>query len=1090
MRSSASMRVVAVHGQQQGTGVLISPRYVLTCAHVLDNREWTTEISHLALSHRVPCRVVWSGAAQGIDAALLYAEAEVIPPARLGRLRWGRPTRDDPLPGCQTMGFPGQQRYGGAKLDFGQYTGSVLPVAGRVRGALTFWLDRSPGAVPPGGASPLDGLSGSPVFAGSVLLGIVSTVRGTEGHQQLEAVPLRAVHEPMISALTNHGPHGDAALGLPPLENVARFDPRDAAFEERYAAALKVRYRRTEIFGIDDLGISEASWDLDTAYLSLEVTRLGSDSVRTGFSSPLEPRPVPRPGRVEELLGTSRRALLRGEAGAGKTTLVWWLASHAANGTLPAELDQLNGLVPFVVPMRSLQTRGDRFPGPDELPRVAELPVGRPPDGWAERVLESGRALLLVDGLDELPETHRHKPDRHKARTWLTDLLRRYGDSRCLATVRPGAVESRWLASEGFAELLLLPMSDNDIAAFVTAWHSAARLEYAALADTARAEAESRHLDQLERALGREFAHNRVLRDLARTPLLCAVICVLHRKREGELPGTRWELYHATLEMLLGKRDRRRGIDAPEGLRIGIEEHKLLLQHLAVWLVRNGRTQLTPDEAVTQIAKAAKGMPQVRRQGSAEQILTHLLNRSGLLQQHTGEAVQFIHRTFQDYLAAKEFAETDSMSELLQRASDEQWQDVIRLSAGHFDRGRVSRLVDRLGALGDGAGNGRALHLLAAHCASSAVFLDGRVREETERRIRSLMPPRSSREVRDLAGLGTYVLPLLPGPSDGSPDGDKLVVDMIAQIGDAAAMEALAPFTGHADPRVRTALLAAWSGFPAAQYARDVLSRVRLDDVLLEVHTDEQLRGLRHLGPVRSLGVHGDHTAPRLDGRLPADGLERLLLTGNKKVTDLGFVRNRPAISHLALADCPALNTLDELSDRSFSLLGLDSRLLALPTPRTRVRRLLLVGRTGFPYDGLARWVTVEKVAFNRAAPLHIPSLVEAVGRMTACRHLELHQLGGFPPDVPARAPGIGELVLDGIEQAIDTALLARVFPGLRRLELRVSEGEHDPPYTVDLAPWSGVADLTVELAHPRGSRLRVQGAERFEGRLRIEAVP
>ncbi|MFI6288706.1 NACHT domain-containing protein [Streptomyces sp. NPDC051018] len=1155
MRNSASMRVVAVHGQRQGTGVLISPRYVLTCAHVLHERGRTAEISHLALSYRVPCEVVWSGAAQGVDAALLHTGAEVIPAARLGRLRWGRPTRDDPLPGCQTMGFPGQQRYGGTELDFGQYTGSVLPVAGRVRGALTFWLDHSPGAVPPGGTSPLDGLSGSPVFAGSVLMGIVSAVRGTEGHQQLEAVPLRAVHEPLVSAFRNHGPHSEAVLGLPPLENLAGFDPRDAAFEERYAAALTVRYRRTEIFGIDDLGISEASWDLDTAYLSLEATRLPGEGVRTGSTrtegtwppgeniragsigtgsiraehiqaasirdesiraehiqaasirdesnrtedtrtalpppanpGTADPGPAHGPHRVEDLLGTSRRVLLRGEAGAGKTTLVWWLASHAANGTLPAELDELNGLVPFVVPMRSLQTQGDRFPAPDELAGVAELPVGRPPEGWAERVLESGRALLLVDGLDELPEVHRHRADRHKARAWLTGLLRRYGDCRALATVRPGAVEPGWLAAEGFADLLLLPMSDGDIAAFLTAWHRAARLEYAALADTARAEAESRHLDSLEKALRREFRRNRVLSDLARTPLLCAVICVLHRKREGELPRTRWELYHAALEMLLGKRDRRRGIDAPEGLAIGIEEHKLLLQHLAVWLVRNGRTQLTPDEAVTQIAKAARGMPQVLRQGTAERILTHLLNRSGLLQQRTGEAIQFIHRTFQDYLAAKEFAETDSLSELLHRASDEQWQDVIRLSVGHFDRGRVSRLIDRLGALGDAAQDGRSLHLLAGHCAASAVFLDGRVREETERRIVALMPPGQQHESFELAALGDYVLPLLPGPSD-SVHTDARVINTIVHIGGAPAMEALAPFTGHADPQVRLLLVAAWSGFPVERYARDVLSRVRLDDVLLRIDTDEQLRQLCHVGGVRSLSIRGNHGAARLDAVLPAEGLDRLLITRNREVTDLRFVRSRPTVSRLTLADCPGLTTLDELCDRSFSQLGLDTRLLALPAPRTRAGRLSLTGRTAFPYDGLARWTAVEQLALDRADLLHIPSLVEAVARMTACGRLELRHLEEFSPDVPVAVPGISELALAGIGRPIDTELLAQVFPGLRRLELGFTGYGIDPPCAVDLTPWLAHADLTVHLTHRRDSPPQVRGAESFAGRLCLEPV-
>ncbi|MFI1830982.1 NACHT domain-containing protein [Streptomyces sp. NPDC020412] len=531
-----SLRVIAIHGAQQGTGFLLDPRHVLTCAHILGDDPNDGDFRRLPLSHpaqtrRIPCDVLWHGRDEGLDLAVLRAAADVLPADRLPRLRTAALTRDDPLPGAQTLGFTRHQRYGGDKLDFGQYPGTVLPVAGQVRGALTFWLDHSPGRPLPGGASPLAGLSGAPVFAGPLLLGVVSRVRG-EHAQQLEATPVAAVHD-LIRRFT-------ARSGLR-LEHITSYDRADAVFEEGYARAIKAQYGKTEIFGIDELGVSESSWDLDTAYLSLEATALrdvdaGRDQPLGGARyQPFPPRDT-HPRRVEELLGRSERTLLRGEAGAGKTTLVWWLAAHAACDTLPPELDRLGGLVPLVVPLRSVRAAGQGFPTPDRLAHAAGLPVGPAPDGWAVRVLDSGRALLLVDGLDELPQ-----PERNRARSWLTGLLTRFPGTHCLATVRPGAVETSWLTGEGFNDLLLLPMSDTDIAVFVGAWHRAARKGHTTV--------ECERLDGLEQRLLREFDGNRVLRDLARTPLLCAVICALHRKRHGRLPHTRWELYRATLDM-------------------------------------------------------------------------------------------------------------------------------------------------------------------------------------------------------------------------------------------------------------------------------------------------------------------------------------------------------------------------------------------------------------------------------------------------------------------------------------------------------------------------------------------------------------
>ncbi|MEO3978945.1 NACHT domain-containing protein [Streptomyces sp. CAU 1734] len=1085
MGTGASKRVVAIRAGRQGTGVLLTPTLILTCAHVVrDGDPPDIWVAHPGRRTRIRCSVVWSGLSarerlvprltrmdliDRLDAALLRAETEVITPAELGTLRWGRPTADEPLAGCHTIGFPDHQRYGPGdrreRLDLGQYRGSVLPLAGRVRGALTFWLDHSPGAAPPGGTSPLAGLSGSPVFASGTLLGIVSQVRETDGGRHLEAVPVADL-EPVLTRYAQ----------LPELERVSGLHSADTPFEEGYARSLKAQYSRMEIFGIDELGVSETSWDLDTAYLSLEAAPLESadrapiDGFPSGPTPPHDdgfpPGPT-GPRRVEELLGRSRRTLLRGEAGAGKTTLVWWLAAHAACGTLPAELAELQRLVPFVVPMRSVQARGRGFPGPDELARVADLPIGDAPRGWAERVLESGRALVLVDGLDELP-----RAERQRARGWLTGLLRRYPAARCLATVRPGAVEADWLTAEGFADVQLLPMSDQDINAFVTSWHTAARLECAAL-DRGRADSEADRLGGLEQRLRKEFADNRVLRDLARAPLLCAVICALHRKRGGRLPHTRWELYRATLDMLLGKRDSVRRIDAPEGLTIGIEEHKLLLQHIAVWLVRGGRNQLTPAQAVTQLDKAIRGMPQVREQGGTEQILTHLLNRSGLLQQRRGNAIQFIHRTFQDYLAAKELAETDSADELVRHAHEEQWQDVILLSVGHFDR-RVGGLIEKLLDL---AGDvlSPAL-LLAGRCAASAVFLDDTVRTRVERRLREIMPPRDSGQAKKLAALGPSVLPLLPGPS-GSLGADQAVIETIALVGDETGIERLVEFTRHPDPAIHRKLADVWTSFPAERYARDVLSRASPRS--LAVFSPAQLAMVGHCARVSSLYVHGDHGTRELDRHLPADGLNTLALYGNPGVTDLGFVASRPSIERLTLLDCPGLRSLGELSDRSLRLLIVSPAELALTGPHPRVKSLSVMGAALIEGARLAHWNTVELLTV--LDPVQEPSLLAAIGRMPALTSLltTAANLGDLADARPV--PRLTGLWLQELTEPLDTARLARVFPSLRRLGLRLGASA---AYPLDLTPLRTLPGLEISINDTDSTRLLLTGAEHFGDRL------
>ncbi|MEK8172006.1 NACHT domain-containing protein [Streptomyces sp. M19] len=70
---------------------------------------------------------------------------------------------------------------------------------------------------------------------------------------------------------------------------------------------------------------------------------------------------------------------------------------------------------------------------PDRLLAAAHNPLhGAQPAGWADRVLAAGRGLLLVDGLDEIPER-----DRDRVRDWLTDLLIAYPGNLWLVTSRP-----------------------------------------------------------------------------------------------------------------------------------------------------------------------------------------------------------------------------------------------------------------------------------------------------------------------------------------------------------------------------------------------------------------------------------------------------------------------------------------------------------------------------------------------------------------------------------------------------------------------------------------------------------------------------
>ncbi|MEU3721471.1 NACHT domain-containing protein [Streptomyces sp. NPDC031705] len=724
------------------------------------------------------------------------------------------------------------------------------------------------------------------------------------------------------------------------VDELIRRDPlpgaQDAAFEEEYLPYVARRHAKLTIYGID-LGNSPTRWPLDAAYLSLEASvrpgmrmipasdldpDAGADAPSGVFAvdGPVDPARAEwilralaeGPQRADEALARSSRVLLRGEAGSGKTTLVQWLAVSAARQDLPPQMAYLEDRIPFVLPLRTLTRHGGRLPEPRDFLTAAGCPLGgSQPEGWAHRVLAAGRGLVLIDGIDEVPDR-----ERGRTRTWLRDLMDLYdGDNRWLLTSRPSAVGMDWLAEEGFTELVLSAMGPAEIATFIKRWHAAAR----------RGTDEDKELDSYETQLLTAVRLGPDLGRLATNPLMCGLICALHRDRRGYLPHGRKDLYEAALSMLLSRRDRERDMRVPD-LR---EEPQLdLLQRLAYWLIKNGRTEMDRSRAEDIIARALPAVPEAAALGEAPAVFEHFLQRSGLLREPAPGTVDFVHRTFQDFLGARAAVEDGDFGLLTAHAADDQWEDVIRMAVSLARPGERVAIFRDLLALGDRSTDRRTrarVHLLAAACLEHATTLAPEVRAEVEARTAALIPPADEEEARALAEVGPLVLGLLPGPA-GLPGTDAYhVVIAASHVASEAAVPFLAQFAGHPSTGVRSQLMWAWPRFDLASYADQVIARLDPAGLLYTVRADEQLEQLERLGlrpellDVRS-GVSVEALAEFVGRYRPV----HLVLRG-ASVGDLAFLRAGSVPRSLTLVHCPELTDLSALAGTPITYLSVST---------------------------------------------------------------------------------------------------------------------------------------------------------------------
>ncbi|MDZ8228027.1 NACHT domain-containing NTPase [Nostoc sp. ChiVER01] len=366
---------------------------------------------------------------------------------------------------------------------------------------------------------------------------------------------------------------------------------------------------------------------------------------------------------------TYPKLMVLGKPGSGKTTFLQHIAIQCNQGKL------LSDRIPIFIRLKNFAEDAKKT-GTHSLFNYIrqELADCGASDQEIQTLLVDGRMLILLDGLDEIPEDN-----NVKIISEIDTFTEKYYRNQSIITCRIGY---QYYQFEGFSDVEIADFDSSQIEAFVQNWFVNV----------------SKNSLEKGKALACEFVQklqlleNQQIREIAVRPLLLNLICCVFQAR-SDFPVRRVELYKQGLDILLNRWDKVRNIKRNEIYVHLSLPHKLeLLSQIAAITFKQGNyffTQSNVQQYITDyLMKQTE--PEVL-QLSSEAVLK-LLETDGLLIEQARGIYSFSHIAFQQYLTAKNIVTSPNpqilekkIIELVSHLSEARWHKIFLLTAGILD---------------------------------------------------------------------------------------------------------------------------------------------------------------------------------------------------------------------------------------------------------------------------------------------------------------------------------------------------------------------------------------------------------------------
>ncbi|MDX9990884.1 MAG: SUMF1/EgtB/PvdO family nonheme iron enzyme [Anaerolineales bacterium] len=480
------------------------------------------------------------------------------------------------------------------------------------------------------------------------------------------------------------------------------------------------------------------------------------------------------PQPLLDILKDKDGVIILGDPGAGKTTFLKFLALKLARGE--GQSLGLDGRLPILLPLAAYANvlvekniRLDAFIGEYFDNIGCDFPLGP----MLSEALASGKALLLLDGLDEVKDLAL----RNTVVERVTDFYsahRRKGNKFVLTSRVVGYRAVRSVA-DGMAECTLVDFDDDEIAEFISHWTSA--LEKQALGDTAVARHDA---EQERRELLEAMQNNDGVRRLAANPLLLTILALMKRKGVT-LPERRVQLYDQYVKTLLSTWNRARSMSGrATGRDLDEVQTTRVLAPLALWMheVNPGVGLVKRPDLHRKLEEIFSSRSAPDPEAASAQFLSDVREHAALLLERGADEYGFIHLTFEEYLAAVALAfkaqgdPQPIVTALAPHIGEQAWREVALLVVSYV--GIIQNLPRVAGQVLEGLaqvpGGAPAEAAVLAGEAALDALPDGITPASAARVIEALIPamqdPAAKPDLRRRAGLALGKLGWKPDDLD------------------------------------------------------------------------------------------------------------------------------------------------------------------------------------------------------------------------------------------------------------------------------------------------------------------------------------